>query len=34
VNAGAAGRDLLPVLRLTGQLELAYGVLLGLALGS
>jgi 1,4-dihydroxy-2-naphthoate octaprenyltransferase len=32
VRRGATGRDLLPVLRDTGRLELAYGVLLGLAL--
>jgi 1,4-dihydroxy-2-naphthoate octaprenyltransferase len=33
VLGGAAGTDLLPVLRITGQLELAYGLLLGLGLG-
>jgi len=33
VLGGAEGRDLLPVLRQTGRLELAYGVLLGLSLG-
>ncbi len=32
VLGGAAGRDLLPVLRRTGALELAYGVVLGLSL--
>ncbi len=32
VAAGAAGRDLLPVLRDTGRIELLYGVLLGVAL--
>ncbi|BDU74115.1 1,4-dihydroxy-2-naphthoate polyprenyltransferase [Mesoterricola silvestris] len=32
VLGGAEGRDLLPVLRRTGGLELAYGVVLGLAL--
>ncbi len=32
VLGGATGRDLLPVLRRTGALELAYGVVLGLSL--
>ncbi len=32
VLGGAAGRDLLPVLKRTGALELAYGVVLGLSL--
>lgn len=32
VLRGARGVDLLPVLRITGQLELAYGLLLGLGL--
>ncbi len=32
VVGGAAGRDLVPVLRSTGLLELAYGAVLGLAL--
>jgi 1,4-dihydroxy-2-naphthoate polyprenyltransferase len=33
VLGGAAGLDLVPVLRIIGQLELAYGLLLGLGLG-
>ena len=33
VLGGAAGRELLPALAGTGRLELAYGILLGLALG-
>jgi len=33
VRGGATGRDLVPVLGRTGQLELAYALLLGLALG-
>jgi len=32
VLGGATGRALLPVLRSTGRLELAYGLLLGLSL--
>ena len=32
VRAGAAGRDLIPVLRDTGRLQLAYAVLLGIGL--